>query len=325
MEKVINLGIPHVGEQIFEHFDTDGLIKCLDVSNTWRILVENVLLKRWKGQIIEACASKKTEIVKLLLERIEDINLNSRDNTGQNAFMVACNNGHRDVVQLLLYFSDKNTDLNARDDKGRTAIMLACYKGHTDVVKLLLNHSKDKHIDLNAKTDYGHTALMFACYEGHIDVVKLLMDHSVDKHIDLNAKTYGLGTSAFMLACKKGQKDVVELLLDYSEDENIDLYAKTNYGGTVFNLGRTKAIRQILLDHLGDKNINLYMKEKHSPKTARTMLITVKTFLNASKRSSRASTDNFALPNFRSAARALIINERRYLALSSLNSSNCPF
>ena len=117
---------------------------------------------------------------------------------------------------------------------------------------LLLNHSKDKHIDLNAKTDYGHTALMFACYEGHTDVVKLLMDHSVDKHIDLNAKTYGLGTTAFMLACKKGQKDVVELLLDYSKDKNIDLYAKTNYGGTVFNLGRTKAIRQILLDHLGD-------------------------------------------------------------------------
>ena len=81
-----------------------------------------------------------------------------------------------------------------------------------------------------------------------------------------------------MLACKKGQKDVVELLLDYSEDENIDLYAKTNYGGTVFNLGRTKAIRQLLLDHLGDKNINLYMKEKHSPKTARTIMITVKTF-----------------------------------------------
>ena len=86
MEKVINLHIPRVGEQIFEKIDTDDLIKWFMVSETWRKLAENVLLKRWKGQMFEACRSGKFEIVKLLLERT-DAKLNTRDFNGMTSFM----------------------------------------------------------------------------------------------------------------------------------------------------------------------------------------------------------------------------------------------
>ena len=75
MEKVINIGIPHVGEKILENIDTDGLIECLKVSETWKILAENVLLKRWNGRIFEACEIGKSEIAKILLEQDEDIDL----------------------------------------------------------------------------------------------------------------------------------------------------------------------------------------------------------------------------------------------------------
>ena len=54
LNKVINLGIPHVGELIFESLDTPELIKCLEVSETWRELAENVLIKKWKGKMNEA-------------------------------------------------------------------------------------------------------------------------------------------------------------------------------------------------------------------------------------------------------------------------------
>ena len=64
--KVINLGIPHIGEQVLENIDTDELIKCLKVSETWKILAENVLFKRWKGHIFEACEGGKVEIVKII-------------------------------------------------------------------------------------------------------------------------------------------------------------------------------------------------------------------------------------------------------------------
>ena len=51
MDKVINRGMPHVAELIFESLDTPELIKCLEVSETWRELAENVLIKRRKGKI----------------------------------------------------------------------------------------------------------------------------------------------------------------------------------------------------------------------------------------------------------------------------------
>ena len=63
MEKVINLRLPHVGEQVFESIDTDGLIQLFEVSTTWKVLAQNVLLKRWKGKMLEACTRRRTEIV----------------------------------------------------------------------------------------------------------------------------------------------------------------------------------------------------------------------------------------------------------------------
>ena len=66
MDKVINLGIPHVGELIFDSVNTSGLIKFLEVSQTWKVLAENVLIKRWKGKVFQACNRGHIEIVKLL-------------------------------------------------------------------------------------------------------------------------------------------------------------------------------------------------------------------------------------------------------------------
>ena len=69
MENIIfNLGLPHVGEQIFESLDTPELFNCLEVSETWRELAENVLAKRLKGKMFEACKNGETKVVQLLLE-----------------------------------------------------------------------------------------------------------------------------------------------------------------------------------------------------------------------------------------------------------------
>ena len=87
MDKVINLGIPHVAELIFESINTPKLIKFLLVSETWRILAENVLIKRIKK-------------------------LNHK--TFEALLWHACDNGRKDVVQLLIDFYP---NLNARDCK----------------------------------------------------------------------------------------------------------------------------------------------------------------------------------------------------------------
>ena len=63
MDKVINHGIPHVGELIFESIDTPELFQCLLVSETWKVLAENVLIKRWNGKMYEARKKGKTKVV----------------------------------------------------------------------------------------------------------------------------------------------------------------------------------------------------------------------------------------------------------------------
>ena len=127
MDKIINLGIPHIGEQIFESIETEGLIEFLKVSETWKNLAENVLIKRWKGKIYEACDRGKTKVVQLLLEHCDadESGLNIKYNHGFTALIVACHNGRKDVVQLLLNNSESNIDLNARTNQGCTGLMLA--------------------------------------------------------------------------------------------------------------------------------------------------------------------------------------------------------
>ena len=96
MEKIINLGIPHVAELVFDGFDTSDLINYMEVSETWKVLAEDVLIKRckrWKGKIFEACKTGKTKIVQLL---------NASENTGWTAIMYACGRKHIDVVKLRL-------------------------------------------------------------------------------------------------------------------------------------------------------------------------------------------------------------------------------
>ena len=76
-----------------------------------------------------------------------DIELNSRDNDGETAFMLACRFGQKDVVQLLLDNGDRDIELNAKDYGGNTAFQIACFEGHKDVVELLLNYPE--HIDID--------------------------------------------------------------------------------------------------------------------------------------------------------------------------------
>jgi len=225
MDKVINIGIPHVGEQIFESVKPSDLVRFFEVSQTWKALAENVFrkkkLNRWKGRMLEVCISGNTNIVELLLihYNIKESGLNAKGQFGMTPFMMACHYGHEEIVQLFLNHTVGKIDFNAKESiYGRTAFTLACIRGHKKVVKLLLNASGGK-IDWNAKTDgkdarTERTAFMMACIEGQKDVVELLLNDSGGK-IDFNAKDND-GWTGFELACGVGCKKVVQLILDHS-------------------------------------------------------------------------------------------------------------
>ena len=118
MDKVVNLGIPHVGEKIFIGINNRGLIQCMLVSQTWKVLAENVLLKRSKGKMLKACKRGETTIVQLLMDHFnsEECGLNTRDTDGLTPFHWACYRGQTDIVKLLLEHSGSNINLNAKDN-----------------------------------------------------------------------------------------------------------------------------------------------------------------------------------------------------------------
>ena len=74
--------------------------------------------------------------------------------------MLACINGNKDVVKLLLNHPNSNIELNTRGFEGQTALMFACREGHKDIVEILLE--LPSRFDLNAKDRYGATALKYA-------------------------------------------------------------------------------------------------------------------------------------------------------------------
>ncbi len=82
----------------------------------------------------------------------------------------------RGDVAMLREFVTARYDLETRDDKGYTALILASYHGHEAATRLLL----DAGADPCAKDARGNTALMGAIFKGELTISRLLMKSACD-------------------------------------------------------------------------------------------------------------------------------------------------
>ena len=237
MDKVINPGIPHVGERIFKLLDLSDLVRCFAVSKYWKRLSEHELSARRKIPFFEASKLGIAEVVKFLLEHpdFQSIDWTAKDQ-GKTAFHWACYEGRTDVVKLFLDKSTiKDIGLNIKDGGRLTGFGRACRDGRSDVVKAMLDHPNNKSIEMNIKDILGNTALGLACYHGQRSVVRLLLEHPNSKCIDLNIRD-NQGRTPFRLACDNGQLDIISLLMEQSKDKGIDLNMKDNRGHTALEV-----------------------------------------------------------------------------------------
>jgi ankyrin repeat domain-containing protein 17 len=117
----------------------------------------------------------------------------------------ACENGHTDVAEVLLYFG---AELEHLSEGGRTPLMKACRAGHICTVKFLIQ----KGADVNRQTtNNDHTPLSLACAGGHQQVVELLLAHIADPFHKLKDNS-----TMLIEAAKGGHTGVVQLLLDFN-------------------------------------------------------------------------------------------------------------
>ena len=259
MDKIINFGIPHIAEQIFEQLSVDTLKQCMSVSETWKTLAEPIFFKVWKQNLLEACKGKPST----LQNHCETMDI-------QKAFTLACKSGYKDIVEILLDHPNTATFLNAKDEIGETAFISACIQRNHEIVTLLLDHPTSNRIDFNATDNDGKTAFMQACLLDRKEIVKYMLDYPrvtiteevlsngyrrlKRRYININFNAKDIhGRTAFMLACYYGNKDIVKLCLE--SDKNIDYHAKDNENKTAYDWARdlgssiNTEVNQLLENH----------------------------------------------------------------------------
>lgn len=123
--------------------------------------------------VMFACGNRNITIVKELLKLgASTTAVTKYSNT--NLFMFACIYGHIDIVKKLLRDTNTKQDLETADDCGNTALMLATRGKHIDVIKLLLKHGAN----IEARDQNSETATDIALKDGNLEIVELLKNPS---------------------------------------------------------------------------------------------------------------------------------------------------
>jgi ankyrin repeat protein len=85
----------------------------------------------------------------------------------------ACATGHLHIAQHILQNHAESIDLNTRNNHGEIALMLACCYDHLPVVQYMLQHHAGS-IDINARNNQGLTAIEIAIRQSYMIIVGLL-------------------------------------------------------------------------------------------------------------------------------------------------------
>jgi len=131
--------------------------------------------------------------VKLALTSSQ-FDINKVNDEGETALDKASENGHAEIVKMLLGHSD--IDITKAD-----ALFLASFNGHSEIVNLLLGRAD---IDVNKESIAG-SPLMIAAFIGNIEIVKLLLERA---DIEVNNNDDSEGWTPLHAACNSKWTDV---------------------------------------------------------------------------------------------------------------------
>ncbi|CAI4213923.1 unnamed protein product [Parascedosporium putredinis] len=122
--------------------------------------IAEILLRRGRARargdsiaIVRAAQQGSLDIVKLLLENMEEVDVNVRDERGRTAISYAAQSGSVDIVQPLL---QRNADMNIQDNEGHTAV------GRLKVMSQSPNTMRSHHIGRFSKVA-KHQGSLRAC------------------------------------------------------------------------------------------------------------------------------------------------------------------
>lgn len=157
---------------------------------------------------------KSGDVAALKQALTNGIDIETRDNDGNTAIMLAAHSGNLQMVNALI---DAGADVNARDDLGWAPLIKAVYnaemkRGFADVVQALL----DARANIEAPIGYGVRPLMLAAGYGETAVVEVLLKAGAD----VLARNEG-GLTALMMVKQKHYVDVINILHDAEREAGV--------------------------------------------------------------------------------------------------------
>ncbi len=175
------------------------------------------LIRSYRGLIGKSAFMKWTLIhfaaffgnAAMVEERLkEGKDVNSRTLTDVTPIYLATEQGHKDVVEVLLRYK---ADLNIQPGMEKwTPLMRASTRGYADICEMLLKAGAN----VNLSSNLGRTALHNAAEQGFMPIVKML----VESGADVNMKTPA-GKTAFDLARREGYFELAEYLRPLTSQE----------------------------------------------------------------------------------------------------------
>ena len=124
--------------------------------------------------LFQATLNGRVDDVVLLLENGDDVDRPLYYGSGAiegkvvTALMVAAQEGHADVVSVLL---ERNANVHLARDDDATPLFIASMQGRTEVVKLLIAANAEVHLE----DDAGISPLIIACHHHHAEVAQVLL------------------------------------------------------------------------------------------------------------------------------------------------------
>ncbi|KAL8597671.1 hypothetical protein ACOMHN_012638 [Nucella lapillus] len=140
--------------------------------------------------------------------------------SGKTALQVACHQGHRGIVNLLL---TADAGLEMQDEDGDTALHYSAFGNQPEVLRLLLS----KGAKINALNNGGCSTLHVAVNKQHVDCVRVLLNHGCDVNIQ-----DAYGDTALHDAIGKENREIIDKLVSYPD---IDFTIRNKRGFNVLH------------------------------------------------------------------------------------------
>lgn len=207
-------------------------------------------------------------------------NLHLHDDMTENMFLNAAVSND---INLILKCLELGVDINCSNSYGKTALLIAAQNCHSDVVDLLLQHPQiDANVGINMNAldwaiscddtdsvrylisckrfvinpaDKEENSIMYAISRGNVDVCRALLEGGV---IDLNYKDED-NHSPLQYAVMYDSVDVVKLLID---QPGVNINEADVEGRTILHYAAASNFVEIIKILVGTPGININIKDK---------------------------------------------------------------